>query len=59
MRRLVVYLLIISLFACSRTAGNKADEAGDWTTFRGSPALTGAIDTDLPKAPQLLWSTTT
>ena len=59
MRRLAAYLLILSLFACSRTAGNKADEAGDWTMFRGSPALTGAIDTDLPKAPQLLWSATT
>lgn len=59
MKKLVAYLLALGLIACSSPAGKGTDGAGDWTMFRGSPALTGAIDTDLPKAPQLLWSATT
>ena len=59
MRRLTAYLLVLSLFACSSPTGKGPDGAEDWTMFRGSPALTGAIGTDLPDAPKLLWSTTT
>ena len=59
MRKLVAYLLALGLVACSGPSGKVPDGAGDWTMFRGSPALTGALDTDLPKAPQLLWSATT
>ena len=58
MRKLASYLLVLGLVACSSPAGKGPDGAGDWTMFRGSPTLTGAIDTDLPDAPQLLWSTT-
>ena len=59
MRKLAAYLLALGLIACSSPTGNGPDGAGDWTMFRGSPALTGSIDTDLPAAPQLVWSTTT
>lgn len=59
MKKLAAYLLALSLIACSSPAGKGPNGAGDWTMFRGSPALTGSIDTDLPKAPQLLWSATT
>ena len=59
MRKLAAYLLVLGLVACSSPAGKGPDSTGDWTMFRGSPALTGSIDTNLPKAPQLLWSTTT
>ena len=41
MRKLAAYLLALSLIACSSPAGNGPDGAGDWTMFRGSPALTG------------------
>ena len=59
MRRLPAYLLVLSLFACSSPTGKGPDGAADWTMFRGSPALTGAVDTYLPDTPQLLWSATT
>ena len=59
MRKWAVYLLVLGLVACSGPAGKGPAGMGDWTMFRGSPALTGAIDTHLPDTPQLLWSITT
>lgn len=58
MKRLAAYLTGLCLLACSGPAGKGPDGAGEWTMFRGSPALTGAVSTALPKKPQLLWSTT-
>ena len=59
MRKPAAYLLVLCLAACSHPGGKGPDGTGEWTVFRGSPVLTGSIDTKLPKAPHLLWSATT
>ena len=52
------YFIFITLALCLAACAPKGERGGpgDWTIFRGDPALSGYSATALPAKPELLWS---
>ena len=42
--------------AAAASSSSKAAGAGEWTMFRGNPALTGVAGGSVPDQPALLWN---
>ena len=53
----VFFVLFFTFFsACKNNIATDAHVSGDWSIFRGNPALTAYTDASLPDNPQLLWT---
>jgi outer membrane protein assembly factor BamB len=52
----VRFLSVVVFFSALFTAASSENSRSGWPQFRGSPALTGTVDIELPKPLRLRWS---
>ena len=56
-KTIVIFILsILFLTACTHKTNNVHTVSGDWSIFRGNPALDGYTQVSLPDNPALLWT---